>query len=437
MTLRIPEDRDEVFNQLSADVKNNLPNSNPQKEKSWIKSILVAFAGAFFDLYFQILEAIDTFFSNTTFGVFLEQKAANYGITRGESTQSSGSMTIGGVAGTSIPIGTAFTNQDGSQYLTTEGKTIVTEIDSVALMTFSAGVVTVTTVSENKLINALSITVAGVTSPAGLNGAFEIASVINANTFTYEAPIVGSGTAVGTITVESTKAVIAAESTGTGLDKNMSLNEQITLSTPISGVNNAGAANSDTISGASDEESDEDLRERLIFRLQNPVTLFNVAQITIIAREFTFVEKVFVQRITPAVGQVTVYLLKEDNTLPTPSELTQVKDGIVVAILPAHMSESDLFVLAPTIITTDFELTAIIPDTDTMKQSIQNRLIEFFNTQPGVGETITEDQYRCVIQATIDSETGETLQDFTLNLPVGDIVINTGELAALGTVNFV
>ncbi len=436
MTLRIPEDREEVFNQLAADVKNNLPNTNPQKEKSFIKAFLVGFAGAFFDLYFQILEAINTFFADTTYDRFLERRAANLKITRNPALEAEGFMTLGGTPGTLIAILTSFINQAGAQYNTQEAKTIVTSIDNVTLLTFTGGIATCSTIGANKLVIDLDVTIAGAT-PSGLNGLVKVVSVINDDTFTYETTEGGSGTATGTITVESNKAVIPVKSVGVGLDKNQTLNETLIIQTPVVGANNNGAVNTDLISGGADEETDQELRSRLIFRLQNPVTLFNSAQIELLAREFNFVDRVFTECITPDTGQVTIFILKEDNVLPTSSELAQVKNKIVDEIMPCNTAAQDVIVLAPILIPTDFQLTAIIPNTDTMKLSIQNRLIDFFRKEPTPGEIITEIRYLCEIQGTIDLDTGQLLENFVVNTPSGDIFIDFGELATLGTVDFV
>ena len=72
-----------------------------------------------------------------------------------------------------------------------------------------------------------------------------------------------------------------------------------------------------------------------------------------------------------------------------------------------------------------------------MKTSITNKLIEFYNTQTNVSENITEDQYRSAILSTIDTETGEKLNTFTLTTPTTDISISSGEIGVLGAVTFV
>jgi len=433
---RIPSNRDEIFDKLAADVQNNLPNSNPQKEQSWLRAILVGFSGAFYDLYFQLQEAINTFFADTTYGTFLERKASNNGIFRNAATGSTGNIIFTGVASSVIPSGTLLNGVSNSiEYQTLTTATILTDVLNVSSLTYSSGIATAITSIDHDLALGVTVTIAGST-PTELNGAKTITAIIDAQTFQYSTATVGSGTATGTITASVTRAVIDIESNSVGIDTNLNLNEQLTLQSPIAGVDNIALVTFDTIGGGADVESDESLRARLIFKLQNPVTLFNAIQIELTLRELAFVDRVFVFEITPAVGQVTIYVLKENNELPTASEIQQMEDKIEETILPANTSISDVIIAAPAEIIVPFTFTSLTPNTTTMQTSITNKLQEFFNNDTDVGVDITENEYICAIQSTIDTETGDSVQSFVLSTPSGDITIATGEVGVLGSITY-
>lgn len=136
-------------------------------------------------------------------------------------------------------------------------------------------------------------------------------------------------------------------------------------------------------------------------------------------------------------GQVYVYFVRDNdvNIIPSASEVTAVKDKIL-EIKPAHTSSTDVIVLAPTPITIDFTFTALSPNTTTMQTAITQSLQQFFREQVEVGKDIVEDSYQCAIFGTIDSETGDRITSFTLSAPVGDIIINPGEMPVLGTIAF-
>jgi len=431
MAIRFPESRDEINAKLQADVKSELPNSNPQLQRSWLSAVLAGFAGAFFDIYFQLRQIILASFDDTTFGTFLERKAAVYAITRNPATISQGIILFTGTVSSNIPIGTQLTSSDSNVYLTQETVSIVALSLSVSLLTFASQIATATTVNAHGLASGVSMTISGAT-PSSLNET-AIITVLSETQFQYNTAEVGTGTATGTIFASLDGVNVTLESEDPGADKNLDGSTQLTLSTPIAGVDNIAFVTFGGVGGGADEEDDESLRSRLIFRKQNPVSFFNEAFIITTLGELSFVERVFVQSITPSVGQVTIFLLKEDNALPNSSEL-QIASDTMLLVLPAHVSINSIFINAPTPINVNFNFSSITPDTTSMRTAITNQLTEFFKTGTIVGQDLTENEYKSVIQTTIDPENGEPLQSFTLTSPVGDIVVTSSQIALLGTV---
>ena len=51
-----------------------------------------------------------------------------------------------------------------------------------------------------------------------------------------------------------------------------------------------------------------------------------------------------------------------------------------------------------------------------------------------VGENVDEDAYRSAIYNTVDPDTGELVDTFSLSGPVGDVVIASGEIGVLGSI---
>ena len=96
------------------------------------------------------------------------------------------------------------------------------------------------------------------------------------------------------------------------------------------------------IGGGTDQETEESLRARMLGRIQNPVAHFNVAAITEKAKVIPGVTRVFVQEVTPAIGQVTTYFMRDNeiSPIPTGSEVTKVKDSIL-EIKPANTASTD------------------------------------------------------------------------------------------------
>lgn len=141
----------------------------------------------------------------------------------------------------------------------------------------------------------------------------------------------------------------------------------------------------------------------------------------------------------PAPGQSAIYVLRDNdaNIIPTQTVLDNTKAAIIEdGALPAHSTESDVFVLAPIPVETPFDFASITPDTPTMRTAVTLQLESFFEDSVDFEQTVTEASYLGSIQNTQDLETGDVLKSFSLNSPTTDIVINAGEIASLGEVTF-
>lgn len=138
-----------------------------------------------------------------------------------------------------------------------------------------------------------------------------------------------------------------------------------------------------------------------------------------------------------ALGQVRVFFLRDNDATPIPSasEIQQVKDTLDT-IRPANTSDLDLIVSAPTAVTIDYDFTALSPDSPSMRESIIANLQQFHEEQTSVGLSVDEDAYRAAIKNTINLANNDTVLDFELSTPLGDIDIASGEIALLGNVTF-
>lgn len=438
MSLDLPNNADEVVQRSKTDVQRDLPGSDPFLDNSWLGALVTACANRIFDLYIQLQQAINLNFPDTTTGEFLDRWASIYGVPRTAATQSSGNIVATGMETTPIPISTSYQSSNGLSYTTTAAATITAQSLSVNSIIRSGSIATVTTAVDHNIASNVTVTISGA-DQSEYNGVQEI-TVTGADEFQF----IVSGTpvtpATGTILAAFTAASVPVQSVDfetTDKTVNQPLDAVLTLGSPIVGVDNAASVDFGTLGGGVAQESDTDLRNRLLSRIQNPVAHFSVADIENQARLIAGVTRVFVQPITPAIGQVTIYFMRDNDADPIPdaSEVTTVKDKIL-EINPANTAEVDVIVNAPTPVSTAFTFTAISPDTTTMQAAITASLEQFFDESTVVGENVDEDKYRSAIISTIDTETGDQLSTFTLSTPSGDISINVGEIATLGVVTF-
>jgi uncharacterized phage protein gp47/JayE len=321
------------------------------------------------------------------------------------------------------------------QYLTVGAATISNNVVSISTLTRVGTTATATTAAAHNLASGMEPTIAGVVE-TDYNGAFAI-TVTSATTFTYEVTDSPSTPATGTITVTSDSASVSIESVEFGQDQNQDAGTEISFSSPISGVDSLTRVQFGAIGGGTDLESDEDLRIRVIDRYANPVSTFNVAAITKQIRLVSGITRVFVEEITPAVGQVTVYFTRDNdaNIIPDASEVTTAKNKLL-EIKPAHVDPDDVIVSAPTGVTVPFTFSALSPNTSTMQAAITANLQSLFRDDTTVGADLLRVSYEGTIFQTIDPDTGKQVSTFTLSTPTIDITIATGELPVLGNITY-
>jgi len=435
MPLDLPSSAVEVISRAKTAVLRLVPGANPFLRNSWLGAIVTSCAERVYDFYLQLKEALKQSFPDTATGDWLVRWAGIWGITKLPATSATGVVAFTGTVATTIPAGTIIANSAAAEYVTAADTTIAASVISVSSITRSGSTATATTASPHNLASGMTPTIAGAVQTE-YNGTHDI-TVTGDSTFTFAVTGAPATPATGTITAAVTFAYATVTASVAGVSGNVSAGSELTLQAPIAGVDNTARVTYSAISGGTDLEAEDDLRTRFLFRLQNPVAQFNAAAISSKAKEVAGVTRVFVQEITPAVGQVTVYFMRDNESpaIPDGAEVTAVRNKLL-EILPANTDPADLFVAAPTAVPTAFTFTALSPNTATMRTAIDDSLSQLFNEELDVGEDLTEDAYRSVIYNTVDTSTGQRVTSFTLSAPVGDIAISNSQIATKGAVTW-
>ncbi len=433
----------QIVNQIRADISTSMDGAiDPTVFGKFERAFGDGLGGRAFDIELSIQQLLLQLFPDTGTGIFLERWASYEDITRLEATGSSGFITFTGTVSSVIPSGTILQTTDAKLYTTQSSLTLASQSISVTL-TRSGATVTGTTSSDHLMASGQEITIAGAVE-TDYNGTFQI-TVTDTDIFSYTISTTPSTPATGTITASFDGGAVEIESNEEGQDKNQESGTQLSLLSPISGVDTTAWVQFTEIAGGTDEEEDGPvgqgipgtLRFRVFQSRKNPVTNFNVAAIEKKALSVAGVTRLLVKRITPLVGQVTILFVRDNDTniIPSAGEVQEVEDAIV-EILPATSDEADVIVTAPTPVTTPYTFSSITPDTATMRTAIENNLAAFYQDEVTFETTIIEDKYRAAITNTIDSDTGATLSAFTLSTPSTDITVTTDEIGVLGTVSF-
>jgi len=439
--LNLPANAQVLKDRNRADIQEQIPESDPFVEANWVTALSDSNANRQYDFFLQLALLREQMFWDTATGTSLSRWANVWVGPPNHAKQSTGSGYATGTLGASIAAGEQLTSADGITYeLTAEA--IVYEGSTTALSLTSTGTTaTFTMPSDYPLANNLTAVISGANESA-YNGSFAI-SVIDGSSFSYTLPNSTTSPATGTISVSVTAALMSLQSVDFGVDTNQDANTTLTFSNTLAGIDSTAMVTQDGIGGGSDIESPTDYRDRMLERVRGYLAFFSVDTIkTFIRDNVSGVTKVWV--FTPddaqggEPGQTIIYFIRGNDTsiIPNGAEVQEVKDVMDAQQKPAHMASADLMVNAPTPVTEDFTFSAISPDTPTMRTAISDNLSAYFLDGGDVGVAVTQDQYRSVIQNTFDTETGASLDTFTLDSPAGSLGGNPGELVILGAVNF-
>lgn len=433
----------EIIDRIRASVAADLPGVDPTIFASFVRAFSDGLGGRSFDLVLLLKEILKEIFPQTSEGIYLERWGGYEDLEKNPATESSGLITFTGTVTSLIPAGTQLNTADGNLYTTDISLTLTAQSINITSLTRTGTTATATTASDHILATGQQVVMAGA-NETDYNGTFTII-VTAANKFTYT--VSGSPTtpATGTITAAFDGGQVNITSDETGEDLNLDSGAQLSLVTPIGGVDTTAFVQFSAVGGGTDAEEDGQpgqletgtFRTRVFNSRANPVANFNITAIEKAALSVAGVTRVKVNRITPYVGAVTVLFVRDndDNIIPDGSEVTTVETAIL-ELLPATSDTSDVFVTAPTAVITDFTFSSISPDTSTMRTAIENSLIAMYRNEATFETDITEAKYSAAIIDTVDLETGDSLTAFALTVPSGDITVGTDQIGVLGAVTF-
>ncbi len=442
MALILPKKASEVTARSRVDVYRSLATGDPWLKNSWLGALTAAFSNRIFDFYFALEEAIKSARPDTAEDTELEAWGTIFGISRSAATPASGGIVITGTAASSVPSLTIFATSSGLEFKT-QNSTTINNVSVSTVITNLGGGTGQAVVTAHGLASGVLITTSGSTD-VEYNSTNVPITIIDADTFTYALSgdgVPATSPAPGVPLIAYAAAFVEVVSEEFGAAQDQLADSKLSLLSPISGVNDDAFANQGALAGGSDQETDENLKTRILERIQNPVAHFNVAKIVTTAKTINGVTRVFVEESTPLTGQVTVYFTRDGDVsaIPSGSEVAIVKAALV-AIKPANIADADLIVAAPIAVPVNFTFTDLQPTSVAMKAAVTANLQQFFSERVSVSDAVVDaDAYRSAIFSTVNSTNGESVTTFTLSnppTPPGDVTVGNGRIATLGNVVF-
>ncbi|MBO8158820.1 baseplate J/gp47 family protein [Thermosyntropha sp.] len=153
---------DQTYEAIMARLLANVPDTLDKREGSFIWDALSPAALELAQLYMQLDLVLQWGFAQTTYGQYLDYRAAEHGLTRKEATKASGQVTITGTPGTTVPAGSLFATGAGVQFKTIAdviiGETGTVTANIEAVEAGASGNVPAGTITE------IPVAIAGVTA---------------------------------------------------------------------------------------------------------------------------------------------------------------------------------------------------------------------------------------------------------------------------------
>lgn len=213
----------------------------------------------------------------------------------------------------------------------------------------------------------------------------------------------------------------------TGTIGNREAGQTYTLVSPVVGVD-AEAVGSEMAGGA-EAESDESLRKRLLFRLQNPPRGGAKEDYIAWAEEVPGVTRSWCFPKEQGIGTVVVRFATDGMTedgIPT-SGMVQIVSDYIAEVAPVTATP---YVVAPVAKPVNFRIKDLIPDSESVRAQVEAELKSLFIKEAHPGEALKLTH----IQQAISSAAGE--DDYELLEPTADVPADSTQLLVVGEVTY-
>lgn len=215
-----------------------------------------------------------------------------------------------------------------------------------------------------------------------------------------------------------------------GLAGDVDAATELTMVSPIAGVNTTATVASGGLANGTDEELDADYLERILDRIQSPPDGGSESDYIAWAKEVTGVTRAWISARQYGSGTLAVLFVMDDQAL------TIIPDNTKIAEVQAYIDDetrrpvtADVTVIAPTAVPLNPHIT-ITPSTTAVRNAIEAELIDLLTRAAEPGATL----YLSQINEAISNATGET--DHTLTAPVANITYTALQVGTLGTITW-
>jgi uncharacterized phage protein gp47/JayE len=239
-------------------------------------------------------------------------------------------------------------------------------------------------------------------------------------------------------TIATGTATVAVQALTPGALGNLLAGVTLSILNPIAGIDTTVTVAAGGLTAGADQETDQQLRDRIIQRIQAPPHGGNFEDYENWALSIAGIGKAWVLPLINGAGSVGIYVgtNDDDNLAPDAGKIAEVLNYISAP--NRKPVTAAVTVNAPTIISQDFEL-RITPDTAETRATVEASLKDLINRtrKPGVlvgntveGWTLLLSQIREAVSVAAGEIDNEVID------PVADIEYDIGEVPELGVITW-
>jgi uncharacterized phage protein gp47/JayE len=230
-------------------------------------------------------------------------------------------------------------------------------------------------------------------------------------------------------TIAAGTATATVDALTAGETGNANAGVSLSLVSPIIGVSSSAIVAAGALTLGSNTESDDDLRTRVIERLQFAPQGGAANDYVAWAKQVAGVTRAWVFPAELGLGTVTVRFVRDDDVsiIPDAAEVTAVQDYLAAR----RPVTAQVTVVAPTAVALNFTL-HIAPDTTATRAAVEAELRDLLARDQIVpGGTLLLSQIRTSIGI------ADGITDFSLTVPAANVTHTTGQMPVFGAITWV
>jgi uncharacterized phage protein gp47/JayE len=223
-------------------------------------------------------------------------------------------------------------------------------------------------------------------------------------------------------------APVAVRALNAGAGGNKQPDDILSLVTGVAGV--SGEATVVTLDGGVDPENDDQLRQRILLRIQQPPMGGDAEDYVQWALEVPGVTRAWCSPLEMGIGTVTVRFMMDElradnNGFPTEDDCITVA-AYLATVRPVAVK--DFYVVAPIPQPIDCQITQLVIDSENTRGGIETSLTEMLLEMAAPGQTIFEAWKSYAIMS------APNVNSFLLINAADDVMPSPGHMAVLGSV---